>query len=111
MAYEQRDNSGSLFPNQKKETEAHPNLTGSIMVDGKMYWISGWVKEGQSQKWISLAVKPKEDRPAKAPAPAGNADFTDDIPFIVNATMFDTGDPLHRRLARSGLRNLRSHQD
>ena len=33
--YEQKDNSGALFKNDKRETENHPHYKGSIRVDGK----------------------------------------------------------------------------
>lgn len=96
MSYEQKDNSGSMWPNEKKEKDSHPDRTGSIMVDGKEYWINGWLKKTQEGKpWLSLSVKPKEkgnsrpaaprQQPARAPAasrPAsGFDDMDDDIPW------------------------------
>ena len=63
MAYEQRDGSGSLFKNDKREKDTHPNLTGTVMVGGVEYWASGWTKErANGEKWISLSFKPKEAR-------------------------------------------------
>lgn len=67
MAYELRELSGSLFKNDKKETEKHPNMTGSALIDGVEYFVSGWTKEGNKGKWISLAFKPKDAKP-KQPA-------------------------------------------
>lgn len=77
MAYEQRDNSGSLFRNDKKETEQHPNLKGSAMIGGEEYWVSAWTKLSKSgEKWVSLAFTPKQEQ---APKPAGkSADPWDD---------------------------------
>lgn len=87
--YEIKDNSGSLFRNQKKETDKHPNLTGSIRINGVDYWLSGWskpTKDGKD-KWISLAAKPKEARAetfGREPARALNDELDEDpdsIPF------------------------------
>jgi hypothetical protein len=65
MAYEQRDLSGSLFKNEKREKDTHPNLTGTVMIGGVEYWASGWTKErSNGEKWISLSFKPKERAPA-----------------------------------------------
>lgn len=64
MAYEQRDMQGSLFVNDRKEKDSHPDWSGSIMINGKEYWLSGWTKQGTRGEFYSLAVKPKEDRPA-----------------------------------------------
>jgi hypothetical protein len=82
MAYEKRDNSGSLFKNNRKRSETDPTLSGSIMVSGQEFWINGWTKtKDDGEKWISLSVRPKESRndaPSKVqPEPTEDAD----IPF------------------------------
>ena len=60
MAYEQKDNSGSLFKNDKKEKENHPDYRGSINVAGTDYWLDAWIKESKAgKKYMSLSVKPK----------------------------------------------------
>lgn len=93
MAYEQRDNSGSLFKNDKKTEEKHPNVKGSAMVGGVEYWVSAWTKKDKNgNPWQSLAFtkkEAKEDAPAekttppqsKEPLPGGFDQMDDDIPF------------------------------
>jgi len=89
MAYEQKDNTGSLFKNDKKETDSHPDYTGSALIDGASYWMSGWLNETKDgRKYMKFGFKPKEDRQpgqrisdrAKATQPKSR-DLDDEIPF------------------------------
>ena len=77
---EKRDNSGVLFKSDKIENERSPQYKGNITVDGKDYWISAWIKEGKSGKFMGLAVSPKEEyQPKQAPKKVSIAD--EDLPF------------------------------
>jgi len=57
-------NKGTIAKNDRKEQDSHPDITGSINVDGKDYWINGWQKTNgkDGSKFYSLSVKPKEAR-------------------------------------------------
>lgn len=74
-----RDNSGTLGANKRKEKDTHPSHTGTCMVDGVEYWISAWIKEGDSGRFFSLAFKKKEPRGASSTAPKTSGDS--EIPF------------------------------
>lgn len=66
---EQRDNSGVLFKNDRKSTTKHPDYRGEIVVEGRTYWLSAWIKDGKKGKFMSLALQPKEDRPTTREMP------------------------------------------
>ena len=80
------ENRGSIWKNNKKEKETHPDFTGTLNVEGVEYWVSAWKrKEGASEKSpaLSFSIKHKENQdaePVKKPMkPHVTAD--DDIPF------------------------------
>lgn len=81
MTYD-NTNSGALFRNQKKETEKHPDHTGTINVEGREFWLSAWVKTSKSgQKFFSLAVKQKDGAAPQKAKVDGNPFSDDEIPF------------------------------
>ena len=83
MAYEMKDMSGSLFKNDKKETESQPNAKGSALIGGVHYWVSAWTKKDKNgNPWQSLAFTPKDADEKPAQRKTGTIDDMDsDIPF------------------------------
>lgn len=87
MSYD-NTNTGVLFKNDRKETDKHPDYTGQVNVDGVEFWLSAWIKTGQKGKFMSLSVRPKEQRQeqrdtrthAEMKRPFKD-DMDDDIPF------------------------------
>lgn len=98
MGYD-NTNSGALFDNDRKQKPNHPDLKGSLDVEGKEYWASGWFKKSRAGKeYISIALTPKDEQPQQDGSPGGMrdrmksapteptaespaTDFDDDIPF------------------------------
>jgi hypothetical protein len=82
-------NRGAIWRNDKKTTEKHPDVTGTINVDGKDYWLSGWTKgatDSAKAPIMKFAVTPKDKQVAQkpqneSPAPEGFHDDLADIPF------------------------------
>ena len=91
MAFD-KTNTGILGANKRKEKDSHPDITSSINVDGKDYWLSGWKKANDNGTFYSLAVKPKDGAapsatPQRKSAGGAKMDFSDlngdpdDLPF------------------------------
>ena len=78
----QRENSGILFKNDRKETENHPDYVGTLNVAsvGEFY-ISGWIKQGAKAKFMSLSVKPKDGNKSAADNKSTADEMNDAIPF------------------------------
>ena len=95
MSYEQKDNSGSIFVNDRKEKDTHPDRSGTARIDGVDYWVSGWLKQDKNGKpYMSMSFKRKDNqlaslrdelnaRSPQAPARRQSAadDLSDEVPF------------------------------
>jgi hypothetical protein len=79
MSYD-NTNKGTLGKNKNPKSEKSPEYSGQLNVDGKLYWLAGWVKENKStgEKFFSLAVTAKEEQSKQ---PEQTKDFSDPIPF------------------------------
>lgn len=91
MTADQRDNSGAIFVNNRKEKSSHPDYTGSVRIKGVDYWVSAWVKPPSgraTEDYLSLAFTEKEEKSVSARADAQPRrisrplfDDDEDIPF------------------------------
>jgi len=81
-------NRGAIWKNENRQSDKHPHFSGSINIDGKDYWLSGWKRADDASDrapLVSFSVRPKDDNPSQsyqqsAPQKAQD-DFEDDIPF------------------------------
>jgi hypothetical protein len=85
---DRRQDGGALFKNDRKEKDSHPDYRGDITIDGRKYWLSGWLKEGKRGKYMSLAVRAADDQPQEAKPQPRNANeeasgrgIEDEMPF------------------------------
>ena len=74
MADFDNTNRGSLFKNDKKTEDKHPDMSGTINIDGTEFLISGWKKTSKAGTgFISLSVRPKQDQASKPSVPVKKA--------------------------------------
>ena len=91
MSNYDNNNRGAIWINDKKVKDTQPDFTGSVRVDNKDYFFSGWNRKpdaGPRSPEMSISFTPKEQysqqsAPATKKAPAASNDFDNDgdIPF------------------------------
>lgn len=83
MAYEQKPGQFSLFKNEKKVTDNHPDYNGSgVDLNGKECWISAWVKRPAGKKpFFSISIQPKDEQIAKVETVKAELVMESDLPF------------------------------
>ena len=63
--FEIKDNTGSLFKNDKPKNEKSPPYTGRMKIEGKEFWINGWVNETKNgSKYFGLTFNPCDGKKA-----------------------------------------------
>ena len=65
MAQKQKELQGILFKNDKGDNQARPDYRGAATIDGREYRLSGWVKKGQQQTFLSVSFTPEEPAAAQ----------------------------------------------
>jgi len=91
--YELKENTATIFKNEKKG-ENHPDYKGQVNVEGKLFDIALWEKEGKKGKYFNGKVSEpyKKSNPAPeaskhyAPAEPPESNFNEpepegDLPF------------------------------
>lgn len=68
-------NRGILGKNDRKSSDKHPDISGSINVEGVEYFIDGWHKKRNdgTGSFYSLSVKKKEKQPGSGVDNRSNA--------------------------------------
>ncbi len=82
----ERDNSGVLFKNDRKESDNHPDYRGGVTVNGVEYYLSAWIRTSKKDggKFMSLALQQKSEAGNRAINQAKKVvekEFNDDNPF------------------------------
>jgi hypothetical protein len=65
--YQLKEGQGSLFKNTKKTSPNQPDSYGSIMINGKEWRVSGWTKQGKTDKFISLQLSEPREQTSSQP--------------------------------------------
>ena len=90
MSYQHKPNSGTLFKNDYKQAENHPDYKGSFYDQHGAKWdLAAWIKEGQKGKFMSLKVSEpyvKDQKTTQSQGGghqgSGHPALDDEIPFI-----------------------------
>lgn len=82
MSYD-NTNRGSIWPNERREKDTHPDFRGTLNADGVEYWVSAWKRRPDANPRapsLTFSIQKKETKPepSKAEMPR---EFDDEIPF------------------------------
>jgi len=79
--FEQKDNTGSIFVNDHKQEDTHPDRNGSAKIGGVDYWVNGWLRKTKTGRpYLALSFKRKESRAADKSGPRAE-ELDEAIPF------------------------------
>lgn len=84
MSKEKLTNRGILHPNDRKESDRHPDLKGKINVNGVDHYLSAWWSENEHGRFLRLSlgdeVKARREEPRRqerrSPPYSGDEDLS-----------------------------------
>jgi hypothetical protein len=80
-----KENTGSLFKNDRREKDTHAHAKGTALIGGVEYWVDAWTNTtnaGDKYQSLKFKVKDTQSQPAQAGGFAPSAsDLDDDVPF------------------------------
>lgn len=65
-----KTNRWTLNKNKDKREDRDRDYGGTVNIEGREYWLNGWIKQGPNGTFISGTVKLKEVQPAQQPQPS-----------------------------------------
>ena len=83
MAFEMKDNTFTLFENDKRGNDKAPDYKGKGMVGGKEVKIAVWKKTGKTgvEYWSGVIEEPAKTEPEPVKEEQPTIDLGDEVPF------------------------------
>ena len=83
MAYEMKEGEFTLFANNKGDNPKRPDRRGELMIGGKLYKLSGWIRESKKdgKPFLSGKCELAQEQPDAAPTGTPTAETSDPLPF------------------------------
>ena len=86
MSYEHKDNTGSLFKNEKRTKDTQAQAVGSAVIEGVAYWVDAWTNEKNGARYQSLKFRRKDNQNGATKTPPARSvkttdEFDDGPPF------------------------------
>lgn len=80
---ENKNNSGAIFRNEKKEKPTSPDYSGSARIGDLEYTMSGWInKSREGKSYLRILFSPKPENKIQGNAPTVESFVNDDdLPF------------------------------
>ena len=80
---EQKDNSGALFRNDRKNKDTDPDYKGQAVVGGQEFWLAAWINTAQKsgQKYMAIKLNPKDEQDQRTEHDQGKQFDPGDVPF------------------------------
>ncbi len=77
--YEQKNNTGAIFRNEKKTEETHSDYNGTAKIAEKEYWVNAWVNTSKAgKKYMQIKFVHKEKA---SPTEQKGENIEDSLPF------------------------------